>query len=76
MRYIKMSLFFLGALFGMALIGFFGSFGVYTVKEIFSYLFTHCSDLMWYIMFFIFAIIGVVSGWSIFCKFADKLKDS
>jgi len=76
MRYIKMSLFFLGALFGMSLIGFSGALGVYTVKEIFSYLFIHCSALMWYTIFFIFGIIGVLIGWNIFCKCADKLKDS
>ena len=76
MRYIKMCLFFLGVLIGMTLMGFFGSLGIHAVKEIFSYLFTHCSDLIWYTMFFIFGIIGVVIGWSIFCKFADKLKDS
>lgn len=76
MRYIKMGLFFLGALLGMALIGFFGLLGIYAVEGIFSYLFTHCSDLMLYAMFFIFGVIGVVIGWGVFCNFADKLKDS
>lgn len=76
MKYIKMCLFFLGALFGMALIGFFGSLGIHAVKEIFSYLFTHCNYLMWCIMFFLFGVIGVVIGWNIFCKCADKLEDS
>ena len=71
-----MCLFFLGTLLGMTIIGFFGLLGIYAVKEIFSYLFIHCSDLMLHTMFFIFGVIGVVIGWGIFCNFADKLKDS
>lgn len=76
MKYIKMCLFFLGALFGMALIGFFGATGIFAFNEIFRYLFTHCSDLMWYTIIFIFGVIGIMVGWGVFCNFADKLKDS
>lgn len=76
MKYIKTCLFFLGVLIGMTLMGFFGLLGICAVKEIFNYLFTHCSDLMLYTMFFIFGVIGAAIGWGVFCNFADKLKDS
>ena len=74
MKWIKTIWYFLVALIGMCIIGFFGLIGICAVKEIFSYLFTHCSDLMWYIVFFIFGLIGTVVGWGIFCDGCDKLK--
>lgn len=76
MKWIKTSWYFLIAFIGMCIIGFFGATGIFAFNEIFRYLFTHCSDLMWYTIIFIFGILGVVIGWGMFCDGADKLKNS
>lgn len=76
MKWIKTIWYFLVSLMGMCMIGFFGLLGICAVKGIFSYLFTHCSDLMWYTLFFAFGLIGVVCGWGIFCDGVDKLKNN
>lgn len=76
MKWIKTIWYFLTAFIGMCIMGFFGSIGVLALNEIFSYLFTHCSDLMWYTIIFIIGLIGVLVGWLVFCDGADKLKDS
>lgn len=74
MKWIKCIWYFLVAFIGMCMIGFSGLLGILACKEIFSYLFVHCSDLMLYIMCFAFGVIGAVCGWYIFCDGADKLK--
>ena len=76
MRYIKMSLFFIGVLFGMALIGFFGLIGFIGVYGIFTYLLEHCPEILIGLGLFGIGVVYVPIGWSIFCKCADKLKDS
>lgn len=74
MKWIKTIWYFLVTVIGMCIIGFFGLVGICAAKEIFNYLFTHCSDLMWYIAFFIIGLIGAVIGCAVFCDGADKLK--
>lgn len=76
MRYIKMGLFFLGALLGMALIGFFGLVGIIGVYGVFVTLWEYCPEILIGSGLFAMGIIYVPIGWSIFCKCADKLKDS
>lgn len=76
MRYIKMCLFFLGVLLGMSLIGFFGLIGLIGVCGIFMYLREYCPEILVSSGMFIMGVLFVTVGWSIFCKFADKLKDS
>lgn len=76
MRYIKMSLFFLGVLFGIALIGFAGIIGIIGVYGIFDYLLEHCPVLLLGSGLFAMGVVFSTIGWGIFCKFADKLKDS
>lgn len=74
MKWIKTICTFLIAFFGLCMIGFFGCVGIFAVKGIFSYLFTHCHDLMWNIIFFTVGLIGAVIGFYIFCDGASKLK--
>ena len=76
MRYIKMSLFFLGAIFGMALIGFFGLIGIIGIYGVFVTLWEQCPNIIIGSGLFLMGILFVTIGWDIFCKFADKLKDS
>lgn len=76
MRYIKMCLFFLGVLFGVTLMGFFGLIGFIGVHSIFTYLLGHCPVIIGGLLLFVLGIAYVPIGWGIFCKFADKLKDS
>ena len=76
MKWIKTTWYFLITLIGMSMIGFFGLLGICAVKGIFSYLFTHCSDLMWLLVGFMISLCGVVIGWNVFCNSADKLKDN
>ena len=76
MRYIKMCLFFLGALLGMALIGFFGSIGVIGVYGFFVTLWEYCPNILIGLGLFVMGVLFVTIGWDIFCKCADKLKDS
>ena len=76
MRYIKMCLFFLGVLLGMALMGFFGLIGIIGVYGIFTYLIEHCPVILVGSGLFAMGLVFSVIGWGIFCKFADKLKDS
>ena len=76
MRYIKMCLFFLGVLFGMALIGFFGLIGFIGVYGVFTYLLEHCPEIIVGSGLFTMGVLFVTIGWDIFCKCADKLKDS
>lgn len=76
MRYIKMSLFFLGVLFGMALTGFAGLMGIIGVYGIFTYLLEHCPVILVGLGLFGIGVVYIPLGWRIFCKCADKLKDS
>ena len=73
MKWIKTIWYFFVIVIGMCIVGFFGSVGISAAKGLFSYLFTHCSDLMWYTMFFAFGLIGTVIGWFIFWDGANKL---
>lgn len=59
---------------GMCIIGFFGLLGIHACSEIFTYLFTHCFNLMCYTITFVFGVIGVTLGWFMFCDGLDKLK--
>lgn len=74
MKWIKIICAFLIVFIGMCITGFFGSMCISAISEVFSYLFTHCSDLMRYTMFFAFGLVGVVIGWGIFWVGANKLK--
>ena len=76
MKYIKMCLFFLGVLFSMALIGFSGLISIIGLYGIFTYLLEHCPVIIGGLIFFVLGITYAPIGWSIFCKCADKLKDS
>lgn len=76
MKWIKIIWYFLIAFIGMCIIGFFGLLGICAVKEIFSYLFTNCKELMVHTIIFAFGLIGVVIGWAVFCDGVDKLKNS
>ena len=74
MKYIKACLFFLGALLGMALMGFFGVIGFIGIYEIVTYLAKHCPNILIGSGLFIIGVSYVSIGWGIFCKCADKLK--
>ena len=66
--------YFLITFIGMCIIGFFGYVGIFAFNDIFRYLFTHCSGLMWNIIFFIVGLIGAVIGFYIFWDGASKLQ--
>ena len=76
MRYIKMCLFFLGVLFGIAMIGFFGLVGIIGVYGVFVTLWEYCPNILIGSGLFAMGVLFATIGWGIFCKFADKLKDS
>lgn len=76
MRCIKMCLFFLGVLFGIALIGFFGLIGIIGAYGIFVTLWEYCPNILIGSGLFAIGLVFSVISWGIFCKFADKLKDS
>lgn len=76
MRHIKTCLFFLGALFGIALIGFFGLIGYIGIYGIFVTLWEYCPNILIGSGLFLMGVLFVTIGWGIFCKFADKLSDS
>lgn len=76
MRYIKMGLFFIGALLGMALIGFFGLIGIIGAHGVFTYLLENCPEILVGSGMFVIGVLFATIGWGIFCIFADKLKDS
>lgn len=76
MRYIKMCLFFIGVLFGMALMAFFGLIGIIGVYGVFMTLLERCPDVLIGLGFLLTGVVYVPIGWSIFCKFADKLSDT
>ena len=76
MKWIKRIWYFLTALIAMSIIGFFGLMGIASLRGIFDYLFTHCSDLLGFIIFFVIGLIGVVIGWFTFCDSLDKFKNS
>lgn len=76
MRYIKMSLFFIGVLLGMALMGFSGIISIIGVYGIFDYLLEHCPEFLIGLGLFGIGVVYIPIGWRIFCKCADKLKDS
>jgi hypothetical protein len=76
MKYIKMGLYFLGVLLGIALIGFFGLIGFIGVYGVFVSLWEYCPEILIGLGMFVMGIMYVPIGWSIFCKCADKLKDS
>jgi hypothetical protein len=76
MKYIKTCLFFLGVLLGMALMGFFGLIGFIGVYGVVVSLWEYCPEILVGLGMFVVSIMYVPIGWSIFCKCADKLKDS
>lgn len=76
MRYIKMSLFFLGVLFGMALMGFAGIIGIIGVYGVFGYLLEHCPQILVGLGLFGIGVVYIPLGWKIFYKCIDKLTDS
>jgi hypothetical protein len=76
MRYIKMSLFFIGVLLGMALMGFAGILGIIGVYGVVCSLWEYCPEVLIGLGFFGMGVVYIPIGWSIFCKCADKLKDS
>ena len=76
MRYIKMLLFFLGALFGIVLIVFFGLIGVIGVYGFFATLWEYCPNILIGLGLFGVGVVFATVGWGIFYKCADKLKDS
>ena len=76
MRYIKMSLFFLGVLLGMALMGFAGIIGAIGVYGAVVSLWEYCPEVLIGLGLFGIGVVYIPIGWSIFCKCADKLKDS
>ena len=76
MKYIKMGLFFLGVMLGMALMGFSGLIGFIGIYGIFTYLIEHCPEVLIGLGLFGIGVVYIPIGWSIFCKCADKLKDS
>lgn len=76
MRYIKMCLFFLGVLLGMSLMGFFGLIGFIGVYGVFVTLWEYCPNIIIGSGLFGMGVLFVTIGWGIFCKCADKLKDS
>lgn len=71
-----MCLFFLGVMLGMALMGFFGLIGFIGFYGIFTYLIEHCPVILVGSGLFAMGLVFVVIGWGVFCKYADKLKDS
>ena len=75
MRYIKMCLFLIGVLFGLALMGLFGLIGFLGIYGVFVYLIQHCPELLVFSGMLSIGIGVVTIGWDIFCKFADKLGD-
>lgn len=76
MRYIKMGLFFLGVLLGVALMGFFGLVGIIGIYGVFVTLWEYCPNILIGSGLFAMGLVFSIIGWGIFCKFADKLKDS
>lgn len=76
MRYIKMCLFFLGVLFGLSLIGFFGLISIIGIYGVFTYLIEHCPVILVGSGLFAMGLVFSIIGWDIFCKFTDKLKDN
>jgi hypothetical protein len=76
MRYIKMGLFFLGVLLGMALIGFAGILCIIGVYGVVCTLWEYCPEVLIGLGFLGRGVVYIPIGWSIFCKCADKLKDS
>lgn len=76
MKYIKMGLFFLGVLIGMVLMGFFGLIGFIGIYGVFVSLWEYCPEILIGLGLFVMGIMYVPIGWSIFCKCADKLRDS
>lgn len=75
MRYIKMCLFFIGVLFGMALMAFFGLIGIIGLYGVFVTLWEYCPEIIIGSGLFLIGVLFVTIGWNIFCKFADKLAD-
>lgn len=75
MRYIKMSLFFLGVLLGMALMGFAGIMGIIGIYGVFGYLLEHCPVLLVGLGLIGIGVVYIPLGWKVFCKCADKLTD-
>lgn len=76
MKYIKICLFFLGALLGIALIGFFGLIGYIGIYGIFVTLWEYCPNILIGSGLFAMGVVFSTIGWGIFCKCADKLKDN
>ena len=71
-----MSLFFIGVLLSMALMGLFGLIGFIGVYGVFVTLWEYCPNILIGLGLFGIGIVYVPLGWSMFCKCADKLKDS
>lgn len=71
-----MSLFFLGALLGMALIGCSGIIGIIGVYGVVVSLWEYCPEVLIGLGLFGIGVVYIPMGWRIFCKCADKLKNS
>ena len=71
-----MCLLFIGVIFGMALMAFSGFIGIIGVYGVVVTLWQQCPEVLIGLGLIIAGVLYVSIGWSIFCKFADKLKDS
>lgn len=76
MRYIKMCLFFLGVMLGMSLMGFAGIMGIIGAYGVVCSLWEYCPEVLIGLVFLGIGVVYIPIGWGIFCKCADKLKDS
>ena len=71
-----MCLLFIGVIFGMALMAFSGLIGIIGVYGVIVSLWEYCPEVLIGLGLIIAGVLYVTIGWDIFCKFADKLKDS
>lgn len=73
--YIKMCLFILGILFGIALMIFFGLIGIIGAYGLIVSLWKYCPEVLIGLGLLTMGILFSTIGWDIFCKFIDKLTD-
>ena len=76
MKWIKTIWYFLIAFIGMCIIGFFGLIGFIGIYGVFVSLWEYCPNIIIGLGLFVIGVLFVTIGWDIFCKFADKLKNS
>ena len=69
-----MSLFFIGVLLGMALMGFAGILCIIGVYGMVCSLWEYCPEVLIGLGFLGIGVVYIPIGWRIFCKCADKLK--